>query len=245
MKILITGGCGSLGRAFIRHLDDHELTVIDNDEWAVAECQKEWPKVKFVLDDFVNADLKGVDTLIHLAAYKHINLGEDNPVSFIENNINKTRRLFEKANNAGVDILFVSTDKAVEPCSLYGYTKAIGEKLCRFYGGSVARLGNILSSSGSVIPVWEKALKENKPLPVTDPDMTRYMIHEDDAVMQIWNKFELGDKLIIPDMGKPVKLIHLVQTILKIHNKPFDYPLEIVGRRRGEKVNEKLKWEDE
>lgn len=247
MTILVTGIAGSLGKAFTRLLQqDHDLIGIDNAEWAVAEFQREFPKVKVLLEDFAEwkFDQNPVDLVIHCAAYKHLPLGEENPNSFIDNNIVKTRKLFAQAYKNSADIIFISSDKAVEPCNLYGYTKAIGEYLTKEYNGSVARCGNFLNSSGSVIPVWEKALAENKPLPVTDLGMKRYVIDIDDAAQQIWQGYAAGQKLIIPECPE-VSLAGLVRTLLELHDMPKNYPLEIIGIREGEKMSEKLRWDYE
>ena len=243
MTILITGAGGTLGKAFIKLLkDDHDIIALDDSEWAIAELSE----VKTQLKDFskwrYNQD--PCDLIIHCAAYKHINLGEDNIHSFIENNVTKTGRLFSEAYKHNVDILFISTDKAVEPISTYGFTKALGEKLCYEYGGKVARLGNILSSSGSVIPVWEQAIENGEPLPVTDPHMTRYLISADKAVAEVWKGYQTSDRLIIPDMGEPVKLMDLVEQVFDKHNVS-DRRTRVIGIRAGEKLNEKLRWDYE
>lgn len=248
MNILITGA-GSLGEAFINLLHKkYKLTVIDNCEWTVARLQKEYPKVKFMLEDYSEwkYDQDPVDYIIHTAAYKHLPLGEENPNAFIDNNIIKLRKLFAEAYKNNVELLFVSTDKAVEPCSLYGYTKAIGESLARYYNFSITRCGNLLNSSGSVIPVWEDCIAQGKPLPITDPEMTRYYIEVDEAARQMWDWFYLGDKLIIPQMDAPIRLIDLAEMVYKKHKvKPKDQKIQIIGRRPKEKMNEKLRWEDE
>ena len=250
-QVLITGGAGSLGRAFIGLLhQDHDLTIIDNSEWAIAELRKEYPNINCILGDF--ADWRFAENpasmLIHLAAYKHVEIGEENVEAFISNNIYKTQILFNEASRFGTDILFVSTDKAVEPCSLYGYTKAIGERLSRCYGGSVARLGNILSSSGSVIPVWEKAIERGAPVPITDERMVRYFIEDFEAANYIWHEFLKGEKLIIPPCQE-IRMLDLLAMVLKRHGykKVQDYKpgVHIIGMRPGEKLKEKLKWEEE
>lgn len=246
MQILLTGS-GSLGEAFIDLLHlDHDLTVIDNHEETVARLSDRYSDVKFILDDFSEwrFDQNPIETLIHTAAYKHLPLGEENPNAFIDTNIIKTRKLFAEAYKNNVDILFISTDKAVEPCSLYGYTKAIGEKLCTYYNGTIARCGNFLGSSGSVIPVWEQCIKENKPIKITDPKMTRYVIELDDAAEQIWIGFSNGEKLIIPTMQE-ITLEDIKQLVLNKHGLSTNYPTEIIGAKQGEKLSEKLKWEEE
>jgi len=238
MTILITGIAGSLGKAFTKLLqDEHNLIGYDNNEWSVAEFQREFPKVKVLLEDFSEwkFDQDPVDLVIHCGAYKHLSLGEENPNAFIDNNIIKTRKLFAEAFKNNADILFISSDKAVEPCNLYGYTKAIGECLAKEYEGYIARCGNFLNSSGSVIPVWEKALKENKPIPITDIDMKRFVIEVDDAARQIWTGYNQGHKLIIPDC-KEVNITSLM---------PKGAEFEIIGIRPGEKMREKLRWDCE
>jgi FlaA1/EpsC-like NDP-sugar epimerase len=232
MKILITGGAGSLGREFVKYLKDHDVTIVDSSEWAIAEmtCKK-------ILGDFADIDVKGYDLVIHTAAYKHINLCEENPDACIDNNISKTQDLFKRCHKYGVRNLFISTDKSVRPISLYGFTKSIGERLCWHYGGQVARCGNFYGSSGSVIPIWEKAFKEGKPLPITDPEMTRFMISTEEVVKQIWQVFLDGKKLIIPEMGEPIKLKDLVDKLYP------NYPTEIIGIRPFEKMEEVLRWD--
>lgn len=248
MKILVTGGAGSLGRAFVRYLSPtNEVIVLDKNEWAVAEFASIFPNVEVRLTDFATYDFHDApDVLIHLAAYKHVNLGECNPASFVENNVTKTGELFRKAKEMAVDVLFISTDKAVEPISTYGFTKALGERLCLHYGGQVARLGNILNSSGSVIPAWEAAIRDKRPLKVTNPAMQRYLIDENDAVKQIWAGFQDGKKLIIPDMGDPVTVAELLSKVLAKHGykRRDDYEpgFEIIGIRPGEKLAESLYW---
>jgi len=249
--VLITGGAGSLGKAFCRLLHkDYNVVVIDNSEWAVAELQKEMPDVEAYLMDFEDWTFQEIpcEYIIHLAAYKHINLGEVSHKTFIENNINKTVKLFDEAFKYSVDVLFMSTDKAVEPISVYGYTKAIGEELAKGYGFAVARCGNILSSSGSVIPTWEKAIEEEKPIPITDERMVRWIIEDFDAVNQIWDMFKGGSKLIIPKCAE-VRILDLLANVLKRHGyaQASDYKpgIYITGIREKEKLEEKLTWDNE
>lgn len=246
-KVFITGIAGTLGKEFARQLQDtYEVHGCDNSEWAVVEARKELTKVKNItLTDYAPLFWNG-DFFIHCAAYKHVDQGEKDPISFISNNISKWNSILPYLRGR---ILFISTDKAVEPISVYGYTKALGEHLTRYYGGSVARLGNIISSNGSVIPLWENAIENNLPIPVTDLRMTRYMISANDAVKYIWQRFLKRDKLIIPEMGKPMKLKEIITLVLKRHGyKSFNAykpGIKIIGMRAGEKLEEKLKWPNE
>jgi len=247
-KIAITGGAGSLGRAFVKFLtQSHEVVVVDSNEWAVAELQQEYTDMTIKLMDFADYRFEDApDLLIHLAAYKHVNLGETNVASFVDNNVVKTHTLLRRAKEMATKVLFVSTDKAVEPVSLYGFTKAIGERLTWEKKGFVARLGNIIGSSGSVIPAWEASIARGEPIKVTDPEMTRYMIEADDAVKQIWRGYEKNQQLIIPDMGEPQKLMDIVLAVLKKHNykslEAYGPGITIIGRRVGEKQHEQLVW---
>lgn len=243
LKVLITGGAGSLGTAFYNRLkEDHRVVIVDNNEWAVAKMGYEHS----ILDDFWNIDVSHYDVVIHCAAYKHVNLGEDNPDAFIENNIVKTSDLFRKCADAGVRFLFISTDKAVEPISLYGMTKAIGEKLALYYGGYIARCGNLLSSSGSVIPLWEKAIEEEQPIPITDERMVRYFSEMHEAANEIWNQFMEGERIIIP-AHKKIRMLDMLTEVLKKHGykKASDYKpgVHVIGMRPGEKLEEKLEWD--
>jgi FlaA1/EpsC-like NDP-sugar epimerase len=237
--VLITGGAGSLGQCFVNLLKkDYHVISVDSNEWAVASNGG-------VLGDFVDYDLSGIDYVIHCAAYKHVDLGENNPDAFIENNVIKTMKFFKKLSQLGIRFVFISTDKAVEPINLYGFTKAIGEKLALFYGGSVARLGNIIASSGSVIPLWEKAIENKEPIPITDENMIRFFIEGPDAANQIWHEFLNDERVIIPICTKK-RLLDILAEVLKKHgyDKASDYEPGIVeiGIRPGEKLEEKLEW---
>jgi len=252
-NILITGFAGSIGQAFTAHLLHlgHRVVGVDNNEWAVASMQdhKNLDKRLQSFDTIGDPVFGWADILIHLAAYKHVNLGETNVMSFIDNNVTMTCNLFRKASKHSCNILFVSTDKAVEPISTYGFTKALGERACLSLGGSVARLGNILNSNGSVIPIWETAIANKQPIPITDERMIRYQIEAQDAVNQIWAGYEQGIQLIIPSMGEPVRIMDMLADVLARHGyaKPDDYEpgVTIIGMRPGEKISERLRWETE
>lgn len=249
MKVLLTGGAGSLGRAFLKTISGKvavaDVTVVDSNEWAVAEAQGLFPNVEFILGDFADVPLAGYSYVIHCAAYKHVDLGENNPEAFIYNNIVKTLKLFKECHRLRIPFLFVSTDKAVAPINLYGFTKAIGEKLALFYGGSVGRCGNILSSSGSVIPLWEQCIANKQPIPITDERMVRYVIEDVDAANQLWYEFLNGEKVIIPKCEK-VRLLDMLTQVLKKHGydnaSDYEAGIEIIGLRPGEKLEEELEW---
>ena len=246
--VLVTGGGGSLGRAFVNLLrKNYRVLALDNNEWAIAELRKE-KNVETMLMDYVDFDFdtNPVDYVIHCAAYKHVGLGESNPTAFVENNIFKVDVFFQNMYRRAIPYVFISSDKAVSPVGLYGATKMVGERLAQRYGGAVARLGNILNSSGSVIPLWEEAIKKGEPIQVTDERMMRFFIEDYEAVMQIWDKFKSGEKLIIPNCTE-IRLLDLLTLVLQRHGykKASDYKPGVVmtGMKKGEKLREVLKWE--
>jgi len=234
MRVLITGAGGTLGRALINYLKE-DIIALEFDETKVAELKKQG--VNAILGDFGEWEYRKIpcDLIIHCAAYKHVDIGEKDIIPFIENNIYKTHKLFAEAYRNNVDFIFISTDKAVEPISLYGYTKAIGEMLCKYYGGYCIRLANILDSSGSVTEIWRKAIEEGKPLKITDKRMKRFFMSEEDAVSFIWNSYKKGNKMAIPEVEER-GLIDIAKSLAPNH------PIEEIGIRKGEKLREKMRW---
>jgi UDP-N-acetylglucosamine 4,6-dehydratase len=252
MRCLITGFGGTLGTEFVKQLlkKNWDVVGVDNAEWCVAAFF-DHPNLTKRLMDF--SDITGDhDLIIHCGAYKHVDLIENNQDSALVNNITKYLQLLK--NCTFKKLLFISTDKAVEPSSYYGWTKQEGERITFEYGGIVARLGNIMASNGSVIPKWEKCIDDGVPLPITDPNMTRYMISVEEAVAKILHLLPHANpgQVIIPEMGEPIKLMDLVDQVIEKHGlkygfmgEPESYPTEIIGLRPGEKMHEKLKWDNE
>lgn len=242
MKVFITGITGTLGQAFANHLAElgHAISGVDHNEERIAALRRTHPDVR--LGDFGDEDFNALpDVVIHLAAFKHIDLCEITPSACISNNVIKTFNLFQGARRNNVDILFMSTDKAVEPCSVYGYSKALMEKMALEYGGAVARSGNILASSGSVLTIWEDAIRRRDPLTITHRDMHRYFISPEHLAERVWRGFLAGEKIIIPQMDMDIMLVELADQTLRKFGKSIDtYPVIFTGLRPGEKLREKL-----
>lgn len=237
MKIFITGITGTLGQAFADHLASlgHDILGIDHNEERVATCAH-----PIMLGDFGDAEFSA-DVVIHLAAFKHVDLCETTPSACISNNVIKTFQLFRNAQRVGADILFMSTDKAVEPCSVYGYSKAIMEKMALELGGAFARSGNILASNGSVLHIWERAIQAGEPLKLTHKDMRRYFISPENLAERVWDLYLTGEKVIIPQMDLDISLVELADRTLRKHGHSIDtYPIDFTGLRPGEKIVEKL-----
>lgn len=252
MRCIISGCCGSWGREFTKQLlaDGHEVIGVDNTEQAVASFRHEFPQVKVKLMNFHELDFRGrkYDVLIHLAAHKHIDICEQNVEEAVRNNVTSTSNLFRNARKNGVRILFISTDKAVEPSSVYGATKMLGEHLAWEACGQVARSGNIIGSNGSVFQIWNKAIANRDKIKLTDPDMMRFFIPIDFAVKTAWEGFLAGRKLILIDSGELKTMGQILDELLaRFGYDRANYPggIEITGRRPGEKLVEKLMWDHE
>ena len=250
-KILITGIAGTWGRAFTELLkDEHDLIGIDSNEQGVAKFKHDFPTVPIILGNFDDFDFEhhGVDLVIHLAAHKHIGICEKNVYESCLNNVTRTATLFKNAYQHGVKILFVSTDKAVEPIGVYGYTKALGEHLAREFGGVVARSGNVIASQGSVIQLWREAIANKKPIRLSDADCERYFISPEEVVRKVWDGYQSGAKTIVPDMGEPIRMgVMLKDMLTEAGYTAENYPAEIsiTGLSSIEKMHEKLKWDNE
>lgn len=246
-KIFITGITGTLGRAFVDLLKkDYVVSGVDHNENNVAKFIRDYPGIDVKIAEFHEVDLKGQDILIHLAAMKHIDLCEKNANSCVLNNVIKSYLLFEEAVDLDIDILFMSTDKAVEPTSNYGFAKALCEAMVLEHGGAFARSGNIMSSNGSVMGIWDEALSKGEPIKITHEAMRRYFIAAENLAARIWEQYKKGVTTIIPEMDMNVNLVDLAtEKIILAGENPVTYPMEFIGLRPGEKLEEALTWDKE
>lgn len=263
MKILITGASGSIGSELVRQLcldPKNEIICFDRNEEKVFYLEKQiretFPNTKFsvCLGDIANIErvkqvfeLHKPDVVYHTAANKHVPLGETNVHEFVHNNILGTINVIHTAVKYVHTFVFISTDKAVEPSSVMGYTKRVCELFIQdikhMYQNTVfitCRFGNIVGSSGSVYQLFEKQVLEGK-IKVTHPEMERYFIKCQDAVKYLIECSKLEEGLYTFNMGKPVKILYIAEE----YSKSYDVPIEITGLRPGEKIKEKLFYDDE
>lgn len=252
-RILITGAAGSIGSELVRQLHtQNSVYCLDFNESGLADLMEELG-VKGRVGDIRNeitvrdvfSDFKP-QMVFHAAAYKHVSAMELVPREAVETNIIGTLNVIEYAKRweCVEKFVFISTDKAVQSTSVMGATKRVGEIITRNQGKGfiVVRFGNVLGSRGSVIPIWQRQINQNKALTVTDEKMTRYMMTIQDAcalVIEAATKGE-GGEIMCLDMGKKVNVLELAQKILMESGKNPNENIKLIGVRKGEQLTEEL-----
>jgi UDP-N-acetylglucosamine 4,6-dehydratase/5-epimerase len=257
--VAITGGTGSFGRHVLKRFlatDVREIRIYSRDEKKQEEMRSELndSKLKFYIGDVRSYDsthqaLKGVHYVFHAAALKQVPSCEFYPLEAVRTNILGAENVMSAAVANGVEkVVVLSTDKAVYPINAMGQTKALMEKVmvakARTLGVDetllcATRYGNVMASRGSVIPLFVSQIKEGKPLTVTDPNMTRFLMSLDDSVDLVLHAFRHGKQGDIFVQKSPASTIaDLVQALKEIFNR--DNPVRIVGTRHGEKLYESL-----
>lgn len=258
--LLITGGTGSFGNAVLRRFlssDIGEVRLFSRDEKKQDDMRKYYnhPKLKFYIGDVrdersVSAAMRGVDYVFHAAALKQVPSCEFHPMQAVRTNVLGTENVLEAAVDAGVKrVVCLSTDKAVYPINAMGISKAMMEKVmvaasrnldgtCTVICGT--RYGNVMASRGSVIPLFVEQVLAGKPITVTDPTMTRFMMTLGDAVDLVLYAFEHGNNGDIFVQKAPAATVQiLTQAILELMGKP-DHMVRVIGTRHGEKLYEAL-----
>ena len=274
-RVLITGAGGSIGSELARQLlygGASRLYLFDHGENNVYEIDKELkilqeegvgetamvvPIIGELQDrDFVNFIIKRLkaDVIFHCAAYKHVPLIEENPVEAVKNNIFGTKNIVEAAKNAGVSrFVFISTDKAVEPSSIYGASKLIAEELILSNNGDntdfmVVRFGNVLGSMGSIVPLFTKQIQKGGPVTITDKRAKRFFMTIPEAASLVLKTGGVGKggNLYILEMGEPILIKDLAEQMIRFYGfiPGKEIKLEYIGLRPGEKLTEHL-WTGE
>jgi len=270
--VLVTGAGGSIGSELCRQIarcEPSSLIMVDQGEGSLFQIEQElagerkFARTRAIVADIANrARIRAIfdeykpDIIFHAAAYKHVPLMEANPIEAIENNLLNTRVVAETAIQAGVErFVFISTDKAVHPSSVMGTSKALTERLVQTFArdGSckfmIVRFGNVLDSSGSVVPTFKQQIAHGGPVTVTHPDMTRYFMTIPEAVQLVIQAGGMGEggEVFVLDMGEPVSILELARTMIKLSGfePEKDIPIEFSGIRPGEKLHEQLFWDDE
>src|ERR671933_699442 len=271
--VLVTGAGGSIGSELCRQISrvgPQTLVLVDNAENSLFEIRRELEADRhFTRTMAILADIKDATRMreifeehrptvvFHAAAYKHVLLMEENPIEAVRNNAVATRIVAAAAGESGAKrFVLVSTDKAVSPATVMGASKALAEWAIeaaqnRFPETKFAtvRFGNVLGSSGSVVPIFRKQIAAGGPVTVTDENMTRYFMTIPEAVQLIIQSGALGrgGEVYVLEMGDPVRIVDLARKMIQLSGREpgREVAIEIVGRRPGEKLHEELFNADE
>jgi UDP-N-acetylglucosamine 4,6-dehydratase/5-epimerase len=264
--ILVTGGCGSIGSEIVKKLlkfNVKTIRIFDNNESKLFDMEQELKinKIRPFIGDVRDKDrliraMENVDIVFHAAALKHVPLCEYNPFEAVKTNILGTENVIKAALHEEIDkLVFISTDKAVNPTNVMGASKLLAEKLTissNYFKGlkktsfCSVRFGNVLNSNGSVIPLFKKQIKNGGPVTVTEPDMTRFFMNIPRAVDLVLKAGLLskGGENFIFKMPT-IRIGDLAEAVIEKYAPKFGYePTEIkikkIGKRAGEKMHEEL-----
>lgn len=277
--VLVTGAGGSIGSELVRQIVGYgprQIVILDHSEFALFQINREiekWAldngadiKIRAVLADILDAELMGllfseynIDVVLHAAAYKHVRMVQENPTVAIANNTIGTKILAETASRSGVKLfVLVSTDKAVRPTSIMGASKRVAEMVVQGLAGklgnktvfAIVRFGNVLGSTGSVVPIFKEQIERGGPVTVTHREVTRYFMLIPEAaqlVIQAGAMAEGGDVFVL-DMGDSVKIVDLAITMIELAglsvkteaNPSGDVEIRYSGLLPGEKLYEEL-----
>ena len=258
--LLITGGTGSFGNAVLKRFlstDIAEIRIFSRDEKKQDDMRKKYAcsKLKFYIGDVrdyqsvLNAT-RGVDFIYHAAALKQVPSCEFHPMEAVKTNVQGTENVLEAAiQNEVKRVVCLSTDKAVYPINAMGISKAMMEKVMIAKSRNVdaaktvicgTRYGNVMASRGSVIPLFVDSIRNGKPMTITDPNMTRFMMTLDDAVDLVLYAFEHGSNGDIFVQKAPAATIETLAEALRELIGAHNHPINIIGTRHGEKLYEAL-----
>jgi len=263
-NILITGGCGSIGSQLCRNLLNvkaNKIIILDNSEISLFHFKNEMSSFKnviFYLGDILDKKLvdfivkkENINIIFHTAAYKHVNILEENIHSAFRNNILGTKSILDVAKNyKEILVVTISTDKAVKPKNILGVTKRISELIALSYNeynldSRVVRFGNVFGSKGSAIPTFIEQINNKLPITITSRKATRYFMTINEAcyLLMLSIKIKKPTNVLIFNMGKPVKIIEVINKLIRIKkkfNKNYNFKIKNIGLKKGEKLNEQL-----
>jgi FlaA1/EpsC-like NDP-sugar epimerase len=262
--VLVTGAAGSIGSELCRqiaNLRPAKLICLDQSETGIFYLQRDLQEVHSVDRVFCVADVgdregirrifaeHGPQIIFHAAAYKHVPIMEANVEEAVNNNVFALIDLLDVAQEfRAQNLVLISSDKAVNPNNVMGATKRIGELLLASKPSNSlccvsVRFGNVLGSSGSVVPIFQEQLRLNQPITITHPEISRFFMTTAEAVSLVLQAFALGDhgNILVLDMGEPVRILDLARTLIRLTGKNEDEAqIRFTGLRKGEKLFEEL-----
>ena len=262
-RVLITGAAGSIGGELVRQsllYEPAQVIAFDQSEYGLYALREKFGEncIQYVLGDVTERgaleDLfkkELPEIIFHAAAYKHVPILEENPREAIRNNILGTKIVAQLAVQYGVkSFVLISTDKAVKPSSIMGLTKRVCEIFIQNYNHSgttefvAVRFGNVLGSSGSVVPKFLKQINEDKKITITHPEATRYFMLADEAVQLVLQASAIGKggEIFVLNMGNAIKIIDMAEDLIYLMGQQphKDVKIEYIGLRPGEKIDEEL-----
>ena len=274
-KVLVSGAGGTIGSELVNQIINYEpkeIILLDNSEFLLYKIEKYIEekskniKINPILADIKNTkrietifDENRPEIIFHAAALKHVPIVEKNPLEGILTNILGTINIAESCKKYNVDeMVLISTDKAVNPFSVMGVTKRISEKYCQSMSGTsktnfkIVRFGNVLGSTGSVVPLFQEQLQKGGPLTVTHPKMKRYFMTVREAVELVIQSATLESKnkkgaIYVLEMGQPIAITEIAEQLIRLvglrPNK--DIKIKFTGLRPGEKIQEELHYKNE
>jgi len=257
-SILITGAGGSIGSEIARQCKKFgalSLTLVDNSEYNLYQIGEQIENATLKLVCVTDKDRLEMifkeampQIVIHAAAYKHVPICEDNQEMAVLNNVLGTKNVIDVSIENRVEkVVVISTDKAVRPTNVMGATKRVTELYANNVDAKVTeivavRFGNVLGSSGSVIPKFKQQIEEGGPVTVTHPDITRYFMLIPEACQLVLQTAAIakGGELFILDMGEPIKIVDLAKQMIRLYGKEDEVNITFTGLRPGEKLYEEL-----
>ena len=248
IKVLITGAGGSIASEIARQIQA-DLILLNHSELPLVTLQREIKGIPVVGDIRDGSRMMEVfkryrpDVVIHTAALKHVPVCEVHPREAALTNVIGTVNIHKACQSVNAKLIHISTDKAVNPNSVYGATKRMAELYLSQFDVKIVRLGNVLGSSGSVVPLFRKLIAEGKNLTVTHPEVERYFLPVEEAAKFIIETIDKEGSLFIPNMGTPIRIRDLAERMIKESGK--DLRIDYIGLRPGEKLKEVLEYKSE
>ena len=272
-RVLVTGAGGTIGSELasqVLQFEPESLALVERSEFLLYEVRKRLAREAPWVQSAISCDLVDISAreivdpliaerrphiVIHAAAHKHVPLGEENPPEYLRNNCLATRAVAEIAAKYGVErFVLISTDKAINPTSVMGATKRAAEMALMDLSQktkmvvTAVRFGNVIGSSGSVIPLFMEQIEMGGPVTVTHPEVTRYFLRTSEAVSLVLQAVTLGKEghIFMLDMGEPVKIVDLARDLIRLSNHTEDeIPIVFSGLRPGEKLYEEIRLHGE
>jgi FlaA1/EpsC-like NDP-sugar epimerase len=266
--VMVTGAAGSIGSELCRQIRTYKpklLLCLDQNETGIFHLQHQLAqndgdeRKVFCVADFCNPERMrkifltyGVEIVFHAAAYKHVPVMEANVEEAVGNNVFGLLALLNVAQSSNcATFVMISSDKAVNPSNVMGCTKRVGELILAAWPGErlrcvSVRFGNVLGSNGSVIPLFQEQIRQNQPITITHPEMTRFFMTVSEAVSLVLQAFAIGrhGDILVLDMGEPVRVAELAKTLVRLSGKSRQ-EFKFIGLRPGEKLFEELFYPDE